>query len=367
MDCTKQNQTGFDACTALTYWFAHFAVEVLCFYAMNTVFDLSDFRRWIAALLFDTIAFVPQAGFGMFFEQHKRLKPGVIGGAILIAGAAVILLGKGGLVYVGVAILTCGNAIIHISGALATSRVSEGRLSESAIFVGGGSFGVITGTLLASAKEFWALAFIPIILAIPLMYFVDRRIRDRYREEAFDFVKRPLAHNIITNKNRVVIIITLTLIVAARSFIGYGLPTGWVKLSRHTVLLFVFMGFGKMLGGILSDLFGAKNVGIVSCLLAVPILLVSNQIMWLSLIGIALFSMTMAITLGGLYSVLRYSPGFAFGLTTIGLFIGLLPTFFMEMPEQFICNILNIVLSVVASVGIWYCITNHRSREDVVC
>lgn len=351
-----------DTFTAFSYWFAHFAVEIQCFFVLGTLFPSFSILRWCSVLLFDFIAFVTQPLWGSIFEKYNNIKPGVMGGILLILGSIFALVFKRitVLMILGLVVFTTGNAMIHICGALSTGRVSEGKLSESAIFVSGGSFGLISGRMLATYSDLWVIAFIPAFIAIPLMYLVDKKIRERYGKEAFDFVKLPLKHNIANDKNGNVIIIILALIVIARGYIGYGLPTGWNKLSIHTIFLYCFMGIGKLLGGVLADRFGARNVGVIGCLLALPILLASNNIMWLSLIGIALFSMTMAITLGGLFSVIKYSPGLAFGTTTVCLFIGTLPTFFMNMPSQIICNILNIVMSVFATFGIIYCINNKR-------
>lgn len=350
--------------TAITYWFVHFSVEVLCFFVLETLFPDFSQLRWIAILLFDAIAFLTQPLIGLFFENHKNLRPGILGDVMLILGSGIALAFKDNFagIIIGLIIFTFGNATIHISGAIVTARVSEGRLSESAIFVAGGSFGVISGRMLANISVFWFIPFIPAIISLPLMYYIDQKIREKYMDEAFDFIKCPLKHNIANNRPAAAIIIILGLVVVARGYIGYGLPTGWNKLSIHTILLFVFMGTGKMLGGILADRFGARNVGIISCLLSLPILLISNNIMWLSLIGIALFSMTMAITLGGLFSVLNNSPGLAFGITTIGLFVGSFPIFFTKMPPQIVCNILNIFMSLAASIGIYYCINNNNSK-----
>ena len=67
--------------------------------------------------------------------------------------------------------------------------------------------------------------------------------------------------------------------------------------------------------------------------------------MFISLIGVMFFSMTMSITLAILVSKLKKMPGVAFGLTTIGLFLGTLPVFFIR-----ISMIYNIILIVVASI-----------------
>lgn len=64
--------------------------------------------------------------------------------------------------------------------------------------------------------------------------------------------------------------------------------------------------------------------------------------MIVSLIGVMFFSMTMAITLGILVSVLQKTPGLAFGFTTIGLFLGTAPIFFFKILD-FKINILMII------------------------
>ena len=90
----------------------------------------------------------------------------------------------------------------------------------------------------------------------------------------------------------------------------------------QTILLYFAMGLGKALGGIMADAIGLRKTAFISIVLALPFLLVGNNNMFISLIGVMMFSMTMAITLGVLVSVLKETPGLAFGLTTIGLFLG---------------------------------------------
>lgn len=352
-----------DKCTAFSYWFAHFSVEMLCFFVLESLFSGASLLNIIALFAFDAIAFLTQPFLGKFFEHYQKLRPGLIGDALLIFGSTFSLIFRDNypVCITGLVIFTLGNAIVHISGALATARVSEGKLSESAIFVSGGSFGLISGKMLAKYYVPAFVAFIPALLSLLVLYFVDKRIRANYKDTAYDFIHYPLKHNITTAKPAAAIVVVLTLIVVGRGYIGYGLPTAWNTSNIQTVLLFVFMGLGKMLGGVLADRFGARTVGITACLLSLPILLVSNHIMWLSLLGIAMFSMTMSITLGGLFSVFRKSPGLAFGLTTIGLFFGSAPLFCTPMPPRLICNLLNLFLSLAAAAGIYYCITNRKN------
>ena len=133
---------------------------------------------------------------------------------------------------------------------------------------------------------------------------------------------------------------------------GYGIPTSWNKTVIQTILLYCSMGIGKALGGILSDAYGIKKIAVISIIGALPFLLFGDNIMLISLIGILLFSMTMSITLGILVSVLKKSPGLAFGLTTIGLFLGLLPIFFFKFStitgNCIVISILTILCLIIA-------------------
>ena len=346
--------------TGLAYCFIHFSVEVLCFFILYKVFGGSGLW-WAFCVAFDTLAFVPQALFGALCEKYPEFRPGVTGGVIIIAGGLIMLNASGvpAALMAGLILLTFGNALIHISGAMATLRVSEGRLSESALFVGGGSFGVITGRLLAGAAGVSWIPFVLIALATGLMILTDRRIRSK-GPDVFDFDSSPCLHDLAADRPAWIVILILALVVTVRAYIGYGIPTAWNKTAVQTVFLFVFMGIGKILGGILSDIIGTKRIGIVSCLLAVPLLLVSNNIMWLSLIAVALFSMTMAVTLGGLVSVLKKHPGVAFGITTIALWLGSMPVFLFGIPEQTVCNILIAVLSALAAAGLFCALKNDK-------
>ena len=157
----------------------------------------------------------------------------------------------------------------------------------------------------------------------------------------FNYVKKSIKPGVI--------ILIAVFVVIIRGYMGYGIPTSWNKTVIQNVLLFVFMGIGKAMGGILSDAFGIRKVAIFSTLLAIPFLCFGDTIMIVSLFGVMAFSMTMSITLGILVSILKKTPGLAFGLTTIGLFLGTAPIFFVKTPSVLYNSIMIAVLSIVCS------------------
>ena len=308
------------------YFYIHFITEVACFFVLSRAYG-SSIYLWIVPLIYDALAFVPQSVIGKLSDRFPKISFGVIGAVLLALGVAgcgtPIFPGK----YTALAILSIGNACTHINGAEVTLRCSGGHLSHSAIFVGGGSFGVICGKLLGETPlSFWFIC----IFALTMIPFV--LLAETYRTQADAQSTSPCAAFDCHSKKIApcAVIILAVLIVAVRGYMGYGIPTSWNKTAVQTVMLYVTMGIGKLSGGILADIFGIKKVALFSAAAALPFLFTGDNIMAVSLIGVMLFSMTMSVTLAILVSVLKNAPGLAFGLTTIGLFIGSVPIFFFK-------------------------------------
>ena len=271
------------------------------------------------------MAFVPQALIGYISDKFPKINFSLIG-TVLIFISYILQFGIGINLYVSLIILCLGNACIHINGAEVTLKTSGGMLSHSAIFVAGGSFGVILGKLLAtSIVPYWGILFL-VLTMIPFILLATTYENENDNCDNFNYANKTLSPMIV--------ILLAVFVVIIRGYIGYGLPTSWNKTVIQTVILYFTMGFGKALGGILADAFGIRKIAVISTLAAIPFLLIGENIMIISLIGVMFFSMTMSITLAILVSVLKKSPGLAFGLTTIGLFLGTAPIFFVKITNK---------------------------------
>lgn len=317
------------------YFYIHFIVEIASFYFLSTVTGNSKFV-WLIPFVYDGMAFVPQALIGYINDKYPKVIVGLFG-TVLFVIAYLIYFCTSSSIFVSLIILCIANALLHINGAEVTLKASKGKLSHSAIFVAGGSFGVITGRLLAkSIIPFWAI----IIITLTMIPFI--LLAQKYSENGncknFNYSNK--------NINPMCIVLLATLVVIIRGYMGYGIPTSWNKTTIQTVIFFCIMGLGKALGGILSDCFGIRKVAVLSTVLSIPFLCLGDKVMIVSLIGVMFFSMTMAITLGILVSVLKNKPGLAFGFTTIGLFLGTAPIFFIKITNE----VLNIGMIVVLSL-----------------
>lgn len=322
------------------YFYIHFITEAICFYVMTRITGNSAFL-WMCPLLYDALAFVPQSIIGYISDKYPKINFAIIGTILLSVGLIAFCLNLLPGQYTEIVILCLGNACIHVNGAEVTLRSSNGKLSHSAIFVAGGSFGVITGKIIAKTTiSFWFLALIAFTM-VPFILLAEYYRRDSDNKPCHEF-------NYHSSKIKPKIIILLAvIIVIVRGYMGYGLPTSWNKTTIQTVLLFCTMGLGKALGGILSDAFGMRKVAIISMIGSLPFLLIGDNLMIISLIGVLMFSMTMSITLGLLVSVLKRTPGLAFGLTTIGLFLGTVPIFFFKINNNIINGIVIILLTLL--------------------
>lgn len=329
------------------YFYVHLITEVVCFYVLTKQVG-DSFFLWFVPLLYDGLAFVPQSLIGYLSDKFPKLKFGVIGTILLIISLSMIQVNWGK--YIPIIILCIGNAFLHVNGAEVTLRASKGKMFHSSLFVAGGSFGVVIGKLLGKSGVSNYLVAMAALTMIPFILLAEYYRFDKSGKEIkvvnYDYHNKEISPYVV--------ILLAVFVVCVRSYMGYGIPTSWNKTTFETIMLYSTMGLGKALGGLLVDSIGIRKTAKLSILGALPFLIFGDEIMLLSLIGVMLFSMTMAITLGILVSALKEKPGLAFALTTIGLFLGTVPIFFFRfsstLSNSIIITILTILSMLIMSV-----------------
>lgn len=341
MNPIRMNRKGLE--TGLLYWLVHFLVEIMSFSLLGCKMPIEIVG--LTALMFDALAFVPQAFFGLFIQKFRKVDLASI--AVAMLGLSVIMFAFETTlpVIIGVVLLALGNAILHEYGAIETVRDSKGAIAPSAIFVGGGSFGLVLGKFFFTLGISTYFLLIPVgLLEVLVLILRQRSQRCDCEQESF-----PIFDYCRPKASPVLVIVLVIVITAVRGYIGYAIPISWCESFGDFLMLYFFMGTGKMLGGILTDRFGAGNVGVVSALACIPFLILGANNTFLSVIGVMMFSMTMAITYGMGLSVIPNLPGVAFGATTIGLFIGTFVTIFFK-PDKSASTVLVVSMSVLCSV-----------------
>lgn len=336
------------------YGYVHFILEVVSFCFLSRLSN--SLIVWLIPFLYDIFAFVPQSMIGYIKDKYPKFNEGLFGMALLFFG--IILFSFFSVnKFILLFIVSIANAFLHVEGAYNTLMVSNGKLSHSAIFVGFGAIGVINGRVIANTSmPTWFL--LPIIITmLPILLFGKSYVKSDSNCNKYNYVKK--------NINPFTVIILTTIVVIVRGYMGYRVPAAWNTTTIHTVILFVTMGLGKMIGGILADYYGVKKIANISTLLSIPFLLLGNNNMIVSLIGIMIFSMSMSITLAICVSVLKKNPGLAFGFTTIGLTIGTLPIFFITIRNSLLNTIIIIALSLISFVILNYVLMEDSHGMDI--
>ena len=332
---------------SLNYAYIHFILEVVCFYFLSRLSN--SLIVWLIPFLYDGFAFVPQSLIGYIKDKYNKFEPGYIGASLLFIG--ILLFSFTNInSFIILFIICIANSMLHIEGAYHTIKVSNGKLSHSSIFVGFGAFGVITGRLISKTNvPPWFLLFI-IITMIPFLILGNRNTKGSTKN--YNYVNK--------SRNQFTVIILATFVVMVRAYMGYRIPTAWNTTTLDTILLFFSMGFGKILGGILSDSFGIKKIALLSTIISIPFIIFGNNNMIISLFGILLFSMTMSITLAIIVSTLKENICLAFGFTTIGLFLGTIPIFFISIENSIQNTILLVIMSIMSCIILNYIIKGDK-------
>lgn len=345
------NNTYENLSVAWIYFIIHMLLEIVCFTILFRIYHGKV--AWVSAMIYDFVAFVPQGLVGEYMNRHRRTDMATVG-ICFIALAIPIVTRRIYLIHIiGLVILCIGNACIHEAGAVATVTVSKGKLLHSAIFVGGGSFGVVIGQALGrfSFSLYWLYGILIVMELLSLL------VRNKW---VGDGISYPLF--CVTGKRTgfYAILITAFLITAVRSYIGYVIPIDWKKEQWHSFVLFFAMGSAKAIGGYLADAFGVRRIGVLSTLFCIPFLIMGRENMLLSVVGVFLFSLTMSITFAMALSAIINNPGLAFGVTTVGLFTGVMIPYTFGRPNGTVGDILIVVFSLMSAAALYVTTTNEN-------
>jgi len=339
---------GGSSKSLIAYTFSHFCVDFTCFYILfhgfkNGISDISLVA--IGFLLYNVIAFGLQPVIGFFCDEHPRIPAGAIGCGLVLAGLAVMPCS-----WAALSLCALGNACFHIGGGIDSLRFADGKMARSGIFVSTGALGVVFGTVIGkSATAADSIPFILIIASIALLLLFSQKVDTTV----------PCSFNVSSDLPFAAILILALTSVVIRSFAGAMIPMEW-KTGAFLLFLPGIGAFaGKALGGILGDRFGAKTTGVFALLLSIPFLCFGKNVILLSVIGILLFNITMPITLCAVASKFPSNPGLAFGLTTLALLCGNVPTFFFYVSQPLVFPVL-IALIVLSAVFTFLSIKNRK-------
>lgn len=298
------------------YGLSHAAIDASCAaVAFSLLYSKSITNEYFIQLvvMYNVIAFGPQTLFGLLIDKYRCPKLSAISGSIITASAILVsfLSPLYAIILAGI-----GNALFHVGGGAISLNLTKNKAAAPGIFVAPGALGLIIGTLYGKSGSFtaWPLLIIIAILCA-LMYYI------KYPE-----INYKTDEKINTNYFESIILLLLMTIVA-RSVIGSVVVLPWKSDIFLLATLTSGIVLGKAFGGIIGDKYGWQKVGVISLLISAPLLAFGAAIPDAAILGMFLFNFTMPITLVAISNTLPGRPGFSFGLTTLALIIGVLPTY----------------------------------------
>jgi FSR family fosmidomycin resistance protein-like MFS transporter len=299
----------------LTYGISHAIIDAACaavvFSNLNKMqSNLHDFVFLV--ILYNVLAFSLQAPFGLIIDRFKIPVIASIIGCVLTALSVISFqISLFSIILAGI-----GNSFFHVGGGIISLSIKQGKASIPGIYVAPGAMGLFIGTLVGKSGNFTVWPFI-IALTISIL--------------AISLIKPPsINYDTKTDKNfeyLEVIILLLLISIIIRSLIGLSVDFPWKSNIYLLVCLTFGVVLGKAFGGIFADKFGWRRVSLISLLLSAPLVSFGVNYPLLSIFGIFLFNITMPVTLTAIANMLPGRSGFAFGLTTLALITGALPTF----------------------------------------
>ncbi|MCL1846465.1 MAG: MFS transporter [Coriobacteriia bacterium] len=304
----------------------------------------------LGILTYNIIAFGSQPLIGYLCDTYRKIPIAIIGCLLLITGLFSLP-----LPWASVFLMGLGNACFHIGGGTDSLRHAKGRMARSGVFVSSGALGVALGTLAGKSGSVPMPAPIGALVLCLILLFLfcpsHKELPDS--DKPFTLARPELRFWVV--------ILLASISIMVRSYAGSVLPLEW----RTTTALFLIPAIGAFLGkasgGYLADRIGSRRVAVTSLSLAVIILTFGFTNPWFYIAGIILFNMNMSITLCVIASVLTANPGLAFGITTLALLCGNVPTFFIAVPQA---PLVFALLTIVSIACLYYMLKGKKEEQE---
>lgn len=274
---------------------SHFIVDLAC---ALLVANVATNDMLLLLIIYNFCAFALEMPLGVVIEdKFPPLKVASVGMGMILFSWIFLNIPILALVIAGT-----GNALFHLGGGLSILK-KHANAAPLGMFIAPGAAGIYLGAFL---MEVWVLPTLIGVLFLAILLWKTPEKCEMVKMETFRGTKLAF--------------VALFFVIVIRGFSSIAQVFPWKEQWSIAFILVVILG--KMVGGYLSDYFGAFRTGIISLSVA-TICFAFPENLICGLVGIFSFQLTMPITLWILSKMT--TKGFAFGLLTFGLFIGSLP------------------------------------------
>jgi MFS transporter, FSR family, fosmidomycin resistance protein len=288
--------------------------------------SLSELGSFWIVVGYDLLAFGLQLPLGLLADRLRRARLCMIVGTML---AAAVLAPLPLPILATLIVASLGNALFHLGAGALVLQSAGDRAAPAGLFVAPGALGLGLGLWMGRTGRgstfpiYLALAF-----AVVALITLDRPgARVRKPPEPRHAASSPLPWLVILG--------LLLGSIFIRSFVGFGACFQCPSGLAVAIGLPLAACLGKLVGGFVADRLGWLRASVGALLLSLPLIAFSGGSLYLALPGVLLFQSTMAVTLVAVYSLIPRWPATAFGLPSLALVCGSLPTFYPEGRHLF--------------------------------
>lgn len=340
------------------YSIIHFIVDLSCAILVTNLVTQKlgeGVPLFLAIVLYNFFAFAMQFPIGVIADKvNKNALCAALGCTLVAISFAFSNFGIVSCIIAGI-----GNALFHIGGGIDVLNISDKKATLSGIFVSTGAMGIFLGSKSASVGFDKYYLVVTVLLAATItLSMLYKKISDKVINNKMKTIK--------LSREQVIAIICIFITVTLRSYVGMILAFSWKSIFVYSLLFIIGVVLGKMLGGIIGDKIGYKKISI-SLIISAICFIFAFENPFIGIIAILLFNMTMPITLICLSNIFENNKGLAFGLLTLALFVGAVPTF-LGMNQLF-TKIGLFTLTILSSIFLYISIrctekTNLTEKEN---
>lgn len=303
----------------------HFIVDGICGLVIfsSLILNQSDDMSFAILITYNLLAFVTQPFVGLLIDirdNQERL-------FLLISVFSLAL----GICFksqplISAVFLGIGNSFFHISGGKYTIRKTGNDIFDLGLFVSTGAVGLAIGCNFNNVYV-WSI-FVSLLFLISFLIIFSKDSKNITSD------KNICKNEKLSKKAIFLLFLLICIAVLIRSFIGKIVNYSFDKTALILVLFGLDSTLGKALGGAISKAIGINKTIIITMIASTILFIFSNDNVYLSLLAILFFNMSMPLTLY-LANCLVEKEGFAFGMLAAFLIPGYLLGMF-SMSETLI-------------------------------
>lgn len=290
----------------------HFLVDFTCTALLTaSCVGVRGVSAVLCAVVYNGFAFAMQLPIGYLADRLALRRTLAAGGCVLVAAGSLLANPLALCILIGL-----GNACFHVGGGRESLQCGGARAARIGRFVAPGAIGIFLGPL-SAGKFLLVFRSAPLLLVLCAFLLLAQKRKNERQE------KQPTPASATLRLFALWGCMFLTVLL--RSYMGTVTRYATLSETWFAALLTLSVFLGKFFGGSLADRFGAFRFSLIAQSVGAALFALSTVQPLFALPATLLFNTTMAITAHTLYRCAPHRSGTMFGLTTLALYLGVLP------------------------------------------